>query len=89
MIFASEYKALLAIDAVPARPNRDAIQVIQSTKWVRPGATCLEGIYPVSPGTWVAIEPDKLTTGPILEPSHSGTAPGRDRTRRFLADLVP
>ena len=62
VIFASEYKALLAIDAVPARPNRDAIQVIQSTKWVRPGATCLEGIYPVSPGTWVAIEPHKLTT---------------------------
>src|SRR4051812_39342492 len=62
VIFASEYKALLAIDSVPARPNRNAIQVIQSTKWVQPGATCLEGIYPVSPGTWVAIEPDKLTT---------------------------
>jgi len=62
VIFASEYKALLAIDSVPARPNRNAIQVIHSTKWARPGATCLEGIYPVSPGTWVAIEPDKLTT---------------------------
>ncbi len=63
VIFASEYKALLAIDSVPARPNRDAIQVIQSTKWARPGATCLEGVYPVSPGTWVTVEPDKLTTG--------------------------
>jgi asparagine synthase (glutamine-hydrolysing) len=62
VVFASEYKALLAIESVPARPNRDAIQVIQSTKWVCPGATCLEGIYPVSPGTWVAIEPDNLTT---------------------------
>jgi asparagine synthase (glutamine-hydrolysing) len=44
LIFASEYKALLALESVPARPNRTAIQTIQSTKWVRPGATCLEGI---------------------------------------------
>jgi asparagine synthase (glutamine-hydrolysing) len=62
VIFASEYKALLAIPDVPARPNRDAIQVIQSTKWVLPGATCLEGVWPVSPGTWVAIEPNRLST---------------------------
>jgi asparagine synthase (glutamine-hydrolysing) len=61
-IFASEYKALLAIGGVPARPNRDAIQVIQSTKWVRPGATCLEGVYPVAPGTWMAVEPNRLST---------------------------
>src|SRR4029450_11720947 len=31
LIFASEYKALLAIESVPARPNRTAIQTIQST----------------------------------------------------------
>jgi asparagine synthase (glutamine-hydrolysing) len=62
LIFASEYKALLAIEGVPARPNRDAIQVIQSTKWVRPGATCLEGVYPVAPGTWMAVEPGRMST---------------------------
>jgi asparagine synthase (glutamine-hydrolysing) len=62
LIFASEYKALLGISAVPARPNRDAIQVIQSTKWVLPGATCLEGVYPVAPGTWMAVEPASITT---------------------------
>jgi asparagine synthase (glutamine-hydrolysing) len=61
-VFASEYKALLALEGVPARPNRDAIQVIQSTKWVQPGATCLEGIYPVSPGTWLSLEPAGLQT---------------------------
>lgn len=61
-VFASEYKALLALERVPARPNRDAIQVIQSTKWVQPGATCLEGVYPVSPGTWVEVEPNRLHT---------------------------
>src|SRR3954463_14461156 len=62
LIFASEYKALLGLDSVPARPNRNAIQVIQSTKWVLPGATCLEGVYPVAPGTWVAVEPGGIHT---------------------------
>src|SRR3990172_3085246 len=47
-VFASEYKALLALDTVDARPNRDAIQVIQSTKWIKPGATCLADVYPVA-----------------------------------------
>jgi hypothetical protein len=37
-LFASEYKALLAIDALPARPNRDAIQHLQCTKHVMPDA---------------------------------------------------
>jgi asparagine synthase (glutamine-hydrolysing) len=61
-IFASEYKALLAIEGVPARPNRDAIQVIQSTKWVQPGATCLDAVYPVAPGTWMAIDHNRIHT---------------------------
>ena len=61
-LFASEYKALLAIAAVPARPNRDAIQVLHSTKWVMPGATCLEGIHPVAPGTWLEVDVDRLHT---------------------------
>jgi asparagine synthase (glutamine-hydrolysing) len=61
-IFASEYKALLAIEGVPARPNRDAIQVIQSTKWVHPGATCLEAVYPVAPGTWMAVDHHRIHT---------------------------
>jgi asparagine synthase (glutamine-hydrolysing) len=61
-LFASEYKALLAIPSVPASPNRDAIQVIQSTKWVMPGATCLAGIHPVAPGTWVEVDVDRIHT---------------------------
>jgi asparagine synthase (glutamine-hydrolysing) len=61
-LFASEYKALLAIASVPARPNRDALQTIQSTKWVQPGATCLEGIYPVAPGTWLEVDPERMHT---------------------------
>src|SRR3954466_10037755 len=62
LIFASEYKALLGLDSVPARPNRNAIQVIQSTKWALPGATCLDGVYPVAPGTWLAVEPGGIHT---------------------------
>jgi asparagine synthase (glutamine-hydrolysing) len=61
-VFASEYKALLAIPTVPARPNRDAIQVIQSTKWTKPGATCLAGVHPVAPGTWLAVDLDRMHT---------------------------
>jgi asparagine synthase (glutamine-hydrolysing) len=61
-IFASEYKALLAIPSVPAQPNRDAIQVIQSTKWTKPGATCLAGIHPVAPGTWLTVDLDGIQT---------------------------
>jgi asparagine synthase (glutamine-hydrolysing) len=61
-VFASEYKALLALEAVPARPDRAAIQTIHSTKWVRPGATCLEGIYPVAPGACVEVAGDRLSS---------------------------
>ncbi|HEY8196719.1 MAG TPA: asparagine synthase-related protein [Gemmatimonadales bacterium] len=61
-IFASEYKALLALPGVPARPDRDAIQVIQSTKWTKPGATCLAGVHPVAPGTWLEVDLDRMHT---------------------------
>ena len=60
LLFASEYKALLAIDSVPAVPDRASLQVIQNTKWVRPGATCLEGIYPVAPGTLMEAHDGRL-----------------------------
>ena len=61
-VFASEYKALLALDTVDARPNRDAIQVLQSTKWVKPGATCLADVYPVAPGTWLEVDAERMHT---------------------------
>jgi asparagine synthase (glutamine-hydrolysing) len=60
-VFASEYKALLALDTVAAVPNRDAIQVLQSTKWTKPGETCLAGIYPVAPGTALTIDAGALS----------------------------
>jgi asparagine synthase (glutamine-hydrolysing) len=60
-VFASEYKALLALDTVDAQPNRDAIQVLQSTKWTKPGETCLAGILPVAPGAALEIDAGRLT----------------------------
>jgi asparagine synthase (glutamine-hydrolysing) len=61
-VFASEYKALLAIGSIPAVPNRAALQSIQSTKWVRPGVTCLEGIYPVAPGAILELAGDRVSS---------------------------
>ena len=55
LIFASEYKALLAVPAIPARANRAALQAIHNTKWVLPGVTCLQGIHPVAPGTAMEV----------------------------------
>jgi asparagine synthase (glutamine-hydrolysing) len=60
-VFASEYKALLALDTVDARPNRDAIQVLQNTKWAKPGETCLAGIHPVAPGAVLELDAGRLT----------------------------
>ena len=60
-IFASEYKALLALSTVDAQPNRDALQVLQNTKWTKPGETCLTGIYPVAPGATLEVAAGALS----------------------------
>ena len=62
LVFASEYKALLTLASIPARPDRASLQTIQNTKWVRPGATCLEGIYPVAPGTLLEAASGRLAS---------------------------
>lgn len=54
-LFASEYKSLLAIDAVPAVIDREAVQYIQCTKYVMPGRCCLSGVDVLSGGTWVEL----------------------------------
>jgi asparagine synthase (glutamine-hydrolysing) len=46
-IFASEYKALLALPDVPALPDRDAIRHLQCTRMPKSDATFLAGIAPV------------------------------------------
>ena len=61
LVFASEYKGLLTLDAIRAVPDRASLQTIQNTKWVRPGATCLEGILPVAPGTVMEAQDGHLS----------------------------
>ena len=60
--FASEYKALLALDGVAARPNRDALQVVHATGWASPGLTCLDGIFPVAPGSCLEVRGSRISS---------------------------
>jgi asparagine synthase (glutamine-hydrolysing) len=61
-LFASEYKALLAIDDLPAEPDRDAIQHHQCTRYPKPGATFLSAVRPVPRGATSEV------AGACLEP---------------------
>jgi asparagine synthase (glutamine-hydrolysing) len=70
--FASEYKALLALDGVVARPNRDALQVVHATGWASPGLTCLEGIFPVAPGSCLDVRAGGISSRRYWEISVRG-----------------
>lgn len=50
LAFATEYKALLAINEVDASPDLEAIEHLQVYKAVPPGRTLLQGIWPIPPG---------------------------------------
>lgn len=54
-VFASEYKAILAIPHVPVVPDRDAIQQLQSAKHPPENRTLLRGILSVPAGHWMAV----------------------------------
>jgi asparagine synthase (glutamine-hydrolysing) len=56
-LFASEYKALLAIPELPARPDRAALQYLHCTKYVPPNASCLEGVHSIPAGTYMSLGP--------------------------------
>jgi asparagine synthase (glutamine-hydrolysing) len=62
LVFASEYKALLALPSIPAVANRSALQAIHNTKWVLPGFTCLQGVHPVAPGTLTEVREGRPAT---------------------------
>lgn len=55
-LFASEYKALLAIPEVPAAPNLDAIQYLLRTRFTKTDESFLTGIDPVPPGYWLSVD---------------------------------
>jgi asparagine synthase (glutamine-hydrolysing) len=62
-LFATEYKALLALDDVPAEPDREAIQHLQYTKYLPANSSCLVHVRPVPPGGWLVLGSDTLEHG--------------------------
>jgi asparagine synthase (glutamine-hydrolysing) len=62
-IFASEYKALLALDDVPARVNPSAFDVLQASKYLPIGDGLLADVKPVAPGGWVRLRPGAWEAG--------------------------
>jgi asparagine synthase (glutamine-hydrolysing) len=62
LVFASEYKALLAFRDLPARPNLEAIQYVQCTMHGHPGACFLAGVDVVRSGSWVAFQEDRVNS---------------------------
>jgi asparagine synthetase B (glutamine-hydrolysing) len=86
--FASEYKALLALGDVPARPDRDAIAHVQRTKYAPAGASCLLDVRPVAPGSWRAFGEaagDDAGDYRQLAPSPGARDGGTRRTSRRYA----
>jgi asparagine synthase (glutamine-hydrolysing) len=53
--FATEYKSLLALGDVPARPDRNAIHHLHCTKQPYARGSLLEGVRPLLPGTCMEL----------------------------------
>ncbi|MFZ0255182.1 MAG: asparagine synthetase B [Gammaproteobacteria bacterium] len=62
-LFASEYKALLAIEEVPALPDTEAIAHLQRTKYMPLDRSCLRDIRPLPPGHWYELGPEGARRG--------------------------
>lgn len=58
--FATEYKALLALSELEARPNLAALQYLQHAKYLPSGQTLLEGVHPVPAGHWLEAGRDEI-----------------------------
>jgi len=62
LAFASEYKALLALEGVAADPDLDQLQVVLAGGWVSPGHSCLRGIFSVAPGSALEVRAGRLSS---------------------------
>ena len=67
LLFASEYKALLAIADVPARPNLASIRYTMQTQHGNPRACFLVGVEVVPRGAWLALEGDRSEGAPFWD----------------------
>jgi asparagine synthase (glutamine-hydrolysing) len=73
LAFASEYKALLALDGVVPRPDLEALQIVLGTGWARPGHTCVQGIFPVAPGSCLEARPGRISSRRYCEIEPAGS----------------
>ena len=81
--FASEYKALLALEDMPALPDRDAVHHLQCTKLPYAHGSLLQGVRPLMPGTCLELggaEPVARCYRPLRCASAAG--PRRSTARR-------
>ena len=77
--FATEYKSLLALGDVPARPDRNAIHHLHCTKQPYARGSLLEGVRPLLPGTCMELggpEPVTRCYRPDPSPRRRGAAGG-------------
>jgi asparagine synthase (glutamine-hydrolysing) len=58
--FATEYKALLALPELRARPNLAALQHLQRTKYLPPETTLLQDVKPVPAAHWLEVSRDEI-----------------------------
>ncbi|HZD53304.1 MAG TPA: asparagine synthase-related protein [Woeseiaceae bacterium] len=56
--FATEYKALLAVERLTAEADLDAIQYLQAYKATPPGSTLLKHVFTVAPGAVIRLSRD-------------------------------
>ena len=68
IVFASEYKALLAFRQFPARPNLEAIQYVQCTLHGHPRACFLAEVQVVPAAGWVTFRDGEPVSGRFWEP---------------------
>ena len=61
--FATEYKALLALEGVRGEPNRAAIAHLQATKYLPTGEGLFTDIHPLAPGGWVRLQQNEWSAG--------------------------
>jgi hypothetical protein len=85
LVFASEYKALLALDGVSVHPDIDQLQMVHASGWVRPGHSCMRGIYSVAPGCVLEVRAGRLSSRRYWNPtSHPMAARGSSALRDAL-----
>ncbi len=77
--FASEIKALLAVDAVPRRIDAESVHHFLSLRFIPAPRTMLEGVRKLPPAHWLRVRDGRLHIErywtPSFEPKHAGREP--------------